>query len=522
MHKFLLNLLLPIALAGAAPGPAAADAADLFRQHCAACHGADRLGLTGPALLPGNLVRLKKPQAEAAIRNGLPASQMPAFGTTLSAPQVTSLVEYIYTPPAETPSWDAQQIRASHRLLRPELIEAGAADLAPVYDADPLNLFLVVEAGDHHVSVLDGDSFEVLERFKSHHALHGGPKYSSSGRYVYFASRDGWITKYDMYRLQKVAEVRAGINTRNAAVSADDRYVLVGNYLPHSLVVLDAVDLSLVKVIPVADRNGESSSRVSAVYTAAPRESFIVALKDLKEVWEISYLDDPPAVYNSYVHDYRMGEGLAEQGLFPIRRIQLDDYLDDFFFDQDYSHLIGTSRSDRKGQVVNLLVGRKIATIPLGGMPHLGSGISWQYQDRSVMASPNLKSGKVSVIDMKTWQSVKEIETLGPGFFMRSHENSPYAWVDVFFGPEHDAVHVIDKRTLEIVKTLRPAPGKTSAHVEFTRDGSYALLSIWDMDGALVVYDAATLEEVRRIPMRKPVGKYNVYNKITRSAGTSH
>jgi len=37
-----------------------------------------------------------------------------------------------------------------------------------------------------------------------------------------------------------------------------------------------------------------------------------------------------------------------------------------------------------------------------------------------------------------------------------------------------------------------------------------------------VVYDAATLEEVKRIPMVKPSGKYNVYNKITLSSGTSH
>ena len=42
------------------------------------------------------------------------------------------------------------------------------------------------------------------------------------------------------------------------------------------------------------------------------------------------------------------------------------------------------------------------------------------------------------------------------------------------------------------------------------------------MDGAIVVYDADSLEEVKRIPMKKPVGKYNVYNKIHRSAGTSH
>jgi hypothetical protein len=211
--------------------------------------------------------------------------------------------------------------------------------------------------------------------------------------------------------------------------------VLVGNYLPHSLVVLDAFDLSLVKIIAVTDRNQELTSRVSAVYTAAPRNSFIVALKDFMEVWEISYLDDPPMVYNGYVHDYRSGEGIAEEGRFPVRRIVLDDYLDDFFFDQSYQHLIGASRSDRKGQVVNLLVGRKIASIELAGMPHLGSGISWQYQGRQVMASPNLRTGTVSIIDMNNWQIIKQIDTLGPGFFMRSHKNTPYAWVDVFFGP---------------------------------------------------------------------------------------
>ena len=72
------------------------------------------------------------------------------------------------------------------------------------------------------------------------------------------------------------------------------------------------------------------------------------------------------------------------------------------------------------------------------------------------------------------------------------------------------------------VETLRPEPGKTAAHVEFTRDGRYALLSIRDVQGAVVVYDADTLEEVKRIPMSKPSGKYNVYNRITRSRGTSH
>jgi hypothetical protein len=85
-----------------------------------------------------------------------------------------------------------------------------------------------------------------------------------------------------------------------------------------------------------------------------------------------------------------------------------------------------------------------------------------------------------------------------------------------------NVLQVIDKQTLEVVHEFRAAPGQTLAHVEFTRDGRYALASLWEMDGALVVIDAKTLKEVKRIPAKKPVGKYNVWNKITRSEGTSH
>ena len=126
------------------------------------------------------------------------------------------------------------------------------------------------------------------------------------------------------------------------------------------------------------------------------------------------------------------------------------------------------------------------------------------------------------MIDTKDWSLVRSIETLGPGFFLRSHENSPFVWADVFFGPDRDKIHIIDKDSLEIVRTLDPAPGKTVAHIEFTRDGSHALVSIWEEDGAVIVYDATTFQEIERLPMRKPSGKYNVWNKITFSDGTSH
>ena len=494
---------------------AVTDAMQLYATHCARCHGADRLGGVGPALLPENLRRLKRERAHHVIAQGLPATQMGGFASQLDAQQIELLVEHIYTPLANVPAWGETEIAMSH-------LTHHVSDLTakPSHNADPLNLFLVVESGDHHVSVLDGDRLEVIHRFKSRYALHGGPKFSPDGRFAYLASRDGWVSMFDMYTLRTLTEVRAGINTRNLAVSADGRYVMVGNYLPHTLVILDAVDLSLRKLISVTDGHG-TTSRVSAVYDAAPRQSFIAALKDLTEVWEIQYTDEP--VYYGRVHDYRVEGPPKIDEAFPVRRIHLDDYLDDFFFDPPYEHLIGAARNSHNGQVVNLLVGRKIADIDITGLPHLGSGISWQYDGgRSVLATPNLTKSEITVIEMGSWRVLKRIPTLGPGFFMRSHDNSPYAWADVFFGKDRDAVHVIDKSSLEIVRTLRPAPGKTAAHVEFTRDGRYALLSIWDMQGAVVVYDAKSLHEVKRLPMVKPSGKYNVGNKISHERGTSH
>ena len=68
----------------------------------------------------------------------------------------------------------------------------------PVFKADPLNLFIVVELGDHHATLLDGDKFEPILRFPTRFALHGGPKFSPDGRFVYFGSRDGWVSKFDI------------------------------------------------------------------------------------------------------------------------------------------------------------------------------------------------------------------------------------------------------------------------------------------------------------------------------------
>ena len=67
-------------------------------------------------------------------------------------------------------------------------------------------------------------------------------------------------------------------------------------------------------------------------------------------------------------------------------------------------------------------------------MPHLGLGITFDWEGRRVLASPNLKRyGRV--IDTGHLEDGEDDRHAGAGFFMRSHEATRHAWVDLMMSP---------------------------------------------------------------------------------------
>ena len=98
--SFSLVALLPL-LAHADPG---AD----YASHCAACHGADRLGGTGPALIPETLGRLKG--IDQIIAKGRVATQMAGFEAELPPEQIAALVDYLKSPLDHVPDWTPAQM----------------------------------------------------------------------------------------------------------------------------------------------------------------------------------------------------------------------------------------------------------------------------------------------------------------------------------------------------------------------------------------------------------------------------
>jgi nitrite reductase (NO-forming)/hydroxylamine reductase len=62
--------------------------------------------------------------------------------------------------------------------------------------------------------------------------------------------------------------------------------------------------------------------------------------------------------------------------------------------------------------------------------------------------------------------------------------------------------------------------GKVAVHIEFNKDGSEVWISVWNRKdnknptGEIVIYDAKTLKEIKRIKgLTTPTGKFNVYNR---------
>jgi len=157
--------------------------------------------------------------------------------------------------------------------------------------------------------------------------------------------------------------ISAGGNAKDTpqktASSSDNKFIITHKPTPNTLVIQDSKTLSQLKLIPVSDIKGNSSD-ISGIHNASARNSFIVALKNSPEVWEINYENPPPAGFCTWVHDYRKDSGEATAKLFPIRRLRPGTILDNFFFDNDYVFIISVSCKG-KIQIIDLDLGRKVA-----------------------------------------------------------------------------------------------------------------------------------------------------------------
>ncbi len=495
----------------------------LYFQRCAGCHGVLRKGATGKGLLPKDTRKLGQKRLEKIITLGTEGG-MNNFDDIFTKEQIRDIATYIQLEPPVPPEMTLDQMKKLTKVyVKPEDYPT-----KPMHGRNWQNFFVVIERDIGKVAIIDGDKHEIVAHVNTGYAVHvikatehhklDKPEYP--GRFWYTMGRDGKINKIDLFQTPDkmlVAETQIAYDARDVAVSGDGKYVIGGGYWPPHAVIVDGGTMEPLKVISTRGANvdGEyvNESRVAAVYTTPNERSFLISGKELGQMWQIDYSD---------LDNLR------------IVKMETAKFLHDGFFDPTGRYFQIAANASNKMVIVDTKDWQREAMIDVGKLPHPGPGANWvDPKCGPVAGTTHLGEGKIAVWGNdpakhadQAWKVCYNVESDGPGLFIRTHPVSPYVIFDQTKHPEPEvqqSVQVLDKKTGKIVKNIRVTEeeGKVAVHIEFNKDGTEFWVSVWNRKnnkepvGEIVVYDSKTLKEKKRIKgLSTPTGKFNVYNRI--------
>ncbi len=494
-----------------------------YFQRCAGCHGTLRKGATGKNLEPKNTMKKGQKRLEKIIALGTEGG-MNNFDDLFTKKEIANMATYIQMTPPIPPEMSLEQMRTHTK----QFVALKDYPTKPQHNLNWNNFFIVIERDAGTVAIVDGDTKKVITHIDTGYAVHviKGTEHHKTqhvkdvGRFWYTIGRDGKVTKIDLWQKPEkmlVAETKMAYDARDIAVSGDGKYVIAGGYWPAHFVIMDAETLNPLKVVSTRGYNtkGEfiNEARVAAIYTTPNEPTFMVAVKELGQMWQVDYTD---------------------LDNLNITQIDSAEFLHDGFFDPTGRYFQIAANASNKMVVVDSKTRKLEAMIDVDSLPHPGPGANWiDKKCGPVGGTTHLGVGLVSVWGNdpinhpdNAWKMCYEVETDGAGVFIRTHETSQYVWADQLKHPEPEiqqSVQVFDKDTHEIVKTIRVTtePGKAALHMEFNKGGSEVWVSVWNRKeaskptGEIVVYDAKTLKEKYRIKgLTTPTGKFNVYNRV--------
>ena len=461
---------------------------EAYRDSCGGCHGLNREGAVGPALVPGSLTESDSFYINT-IRNGRPGTPMPGWKHILTETETWLLLGLLRSPVDESEAtWEMADITASREVL----VEESALPTAPTHTGNMDNLMLVTEREARRIAVFDGDTHTLLGRVDSGYRAHGYAFDPTNERWAFNISRDGWLYKIDLYSLQPVIRIRAGLDARGLAISDDGKYVIAGNFAPATAVILDAATLQPLKLLHTEGYGPDGAwlqSRVAITSDVAPDlvgPYFIIALKEAGQMWRIDY----------------------SQPDFPVTKLaNVGRILHDGFLSPDNKRFYIASQGDNRMVVIDVENWKVVTRIDTGNTPHPGSGATWAANGTEYGATTHAGEGLVTIWDLTDNEIVARIPTSGPGLFIRTHGQTPYVWADTMFAAVANRIYIIDKESHEVVHVIEE--GTQPLHPEMTDDGRFVYIADWQ-DEVIRVYDAETFARVAVLDgVVTPTGIFN-------------
>ena len=357
-------------------------------------------------------------------------------------------------------------------------------------------LVVVVERLKGSVLVIDSTRHRLLKRIEGVGNLrHATVKFSRDMRYAYVITRTADVVKIDLHRLEIVGRVSTGADSVGGVMTQDGGYIALSNYQPGEVTILDARSLRIVKRIKAnsVDTVGKPiESRVVGLVDA-PDGRLVFSLMDGREIWVVKAEDGRFSVIKRF-------KGI---GGFPYDALITPDgryYL---------AGLLGSNKVavldlwNYRLRLVSLHEPQNRDEAPLWKIPHLKG---WAITGRYAIL-PDVQRQWAVVLELDSLKVVKHIPLKGTALYTVVQPGGRYVWVDLV-GKNGDLIEIIDAKTLEVVKRLRPGRGAT--HPQFTAKGRYAYISLMK-GGKVVVYDTATLRKVKEFKAHHPSGIFFTY-----------
>jgi len=500
------------------------QAKQIFFDRCAGCHGVLRNGATGPALTPDKTLPKGTVGLAAIIFNGTPRG-MPDWGKqgTLTEAETELMAKFIQNEPPQPPEMSLEQMKASWDVIVP----VDQRPTSPQSHRDWENLFAVTLRDAGQVAIIDGDTYEVVNKVDTGYAVHIS-RMSATGRYIYTIGRDGKLALIDTWMEvpDKIAEVKVCYDARSVEVSKyegeegdfNDKYAVVGCYWPPHFVIMDGQTLEPFKVVSTRSYTYDTEEyhpepRVAAIVASHFKPEWIINVKETGQVWLVDYSDPVNPT---------------------IKMIEAERFLHDGGWDSTQRYFMVAANQANRVAVIDALEGELEALVDTPAVPHPGRGANWIDPEYGpVWSTSHLGDGTLIAIGTdpeghpeSAWKVVREIPLLGGGgLFIKTHPNSPWIWADHVLNSDETiqrSICVIAKSDpAQTYKCWEVADYGRAVHFEYNRDGTQVWVSVWGnadqpgKTGEIVIYDDATLEEITRIPnLVTPTGKFNVFNTV--------
>lgn len=363
------------------------------------------------------------------------------------------------------------------------------------------SLMVVAERESGRVMVIDSIKHELLGRVEGLGNLrHASMVFSRDGRYAYVIGRDGTLSKVDLIKLSLEKKVKVGENSIGIAISRDNRYIVVCNYQPGGIAIVNSDTLEIVKDIPAVKEMEDGSKLISRTVGPldTPDNLMIYGLMEGNGVWIVDMKKEGFPVIKKF---WDVGDTPYDQLISPDGRNYVVGLLNSPWVGVldiwKLDEIKKVDMSERRGGIK-----KEYEKVPIYHIPHLES---WAVSGDLAFV-PAIGEKRVIVYNMKDWSFIKSIPIAGTPLFVVVRPGGKEVWVDNVDAPGSEAerlIQVIDVETLEVKKTIDA--GKGAIDPQFTPKGEAVYISIRE-EGKVAVYDTDSYQLIKEIPAEKPSG----------------